>query len=341
MGESVVNNDKKILILTTGGTILSVYDPERNSIVPGLSGNDLLKPIIRNLPEVKLEVQEFVQKPGPHLTPEIALDIAGQLQRMEKEYDGIVVIQGTDTIEEFAYMVSLITSSEKPVVFTGAMKSNNEFYADGLGNITASIEVVCSPEAWGRGVMVVFNENIFAPRDIIKMHTSSIDSFQAPDTGPMGRVAHGKVYFYHEKKQAQALKKQIEPNVELLKVSIGSHPFLLDKCLDEGIKGIVIEGLGAGNVPPDWVQSIENAINKNIPIIITSRCPQGSVSPMYDYMGGGKSLERLGVIFAGRLTGPKAKIKLMLLLGQSPRLDVEDIAAAFSEQNTLLKMGEQ
>jgi L-asparaginase len=336
-----LNTTKKILVMTTGGTILSVYDPERKSITPGLNGHDLVEPIVRNLPGVKLDVQDFVQKPGPHLTPQIALDIAEQLERMKNQYDGIVVIQGTDTVEEFAYMVSLITSSEKPIVFTGAMKSSNEYYADGLGNITASIQVACSPESWGRGVMVVFNENIFSPQDIVKMHTSSIDSFQAPDTGPVGRVVHGGVCFYHEKKQPIILKKTIEPNVELLKVSIGSHPFLLDACIDEGIRGIVIEGLGAGNVPPEWVQSIENAINKKISVIVTSRCLQGSVNPMYDYVGGGISLERLGVIFAGHLSGPKAKIKLMLLLGQSPTLTAEELAAAFGEQSTLLKTGEQ
>jgi L-asparaginase len=321
---------KKVLILATGGTILSVYDSQLNRIVPGLKAEQLVSHISKTFSKVELHIEEFDQKPGPHLTPNIAMEMARKLEQLQEHYDGIVVIQGTDTIEEFPYLVSLITSTQKTVVFTGSMKSQNEYYSDSLGNLVSAIQVACSEKSWGRGVLVVFNDNIFVPKDVIKLHTRNIDSFQAPGTGSIGFIVDGEVRFYYEKARQVPLHKGLEQDVELLKVALGSNPALLDRCIEEGTKGVVIEGFGAGNVPPQWEQSIQKAITKGIPVVLTSRCPQGSTSPLYDYMGGGKSLERLGVIFARYLSGPKARIKLMVLLGQCPQLDMEEIRNTFN-----------
>lgn len=329
-GDEKVKTDKKqIMILTTGGTILSVYDPSQGSIAPGLTGEELLKPLMDAMAGVELHVSRFAQKPGPHLTPELALELAEAIQAMSGQYDGFVVIQGTDTIEEFSYMMSLILPAGVPVAFTGAMKSNNEYYADGLGNIASAVSVVCAESTRGRGVLVVFNEMIFSPEHVIKMHTRTTGSFQAPDTGPLGTVHHGQVHYYYSPEPPAALQPSADTRVELLKASLGSGSLLLDACIAAGVPGVVIEGLGAGNLPPAWAEAVERAGNAGIPVVIASRSPQGSVGPVYEYIGGGKQLERTGAIFAGTLSGPKARIKLMLLLGQTPPLSKDQIAAAF------------
>lgn len=324
--------DKKILILTTGGTILSVYDQDKKSIALELKGEELLNPVLKEFRNTKINVQEFSQLPGPHLTPELALQLATEIEEYQEHYDGIVVLQGTDTIEEFAYLVSLLTNSKKPIVFTGAMRCQNDYYSDWLGNVASAVIIASSDKTQGRGVLVTFNEKIYSPIELTKMHTTNIDSFQSPNTGPIGHISNEEPHYYSKNEYQEIFEKKLESNVELLKVTFGSNPRALENYLDMGVKGFVIEALGSGNVPPSWVPIIKKVIDKGIPVIVTSRCVMGGVHPVYNYEGGGRILQSIGAIFAERLSGPKARIKLMVLLGQSKKLTMEEIQLKFDDR---------
>lgn len=301
--------------MALGGTILSSYQQESQSVVQGVTGTQLLEPLLENS-AIEIVLEEYTpQIPGPQLTVEYAIEVATKIEQIQHQYEGVVVLQGTDTLEEFSYLVQLITSASIPIVFTGAMKSHNEMGFDGLGNTYSAIKLASSDHA--EGVYVVFNDYIFDPSDVSKMHATNLSAFQAPNKGPLGVFILGEPHLYSSRKKQIIYEKKVEPKVELIKASFGSSNALLEHCIEQGVKGIVIEGFGSGNVPAEWEKSIEKAISKKIPIIITSRCSTGSAIPMYEYIGGGKRLKKLGAFFATHMSGTKAKIKLMVLLGQS------------------------
>jgi L-asparaginase len=228
----------------------------------------------------------------------------------------VVVTHGTDTLEETAYLLDLTVASEKPVVFVGAMRNSSEIGWDGPSNLLAAGRVASSEAARGLGVLVVMNETILAAGEATKTHTESFDSFQSPDFGPLGVVDKGEVIIRRSSLNRLhiATEKIAEP-VWLLKTAAGFDSTLIDACLDAGAKGLVIEALGRGNIPPDSVRGIERALSENVAVVLTSRCLRGRVYESYGYAGGGKHLRNLGVIFADFLNGQKARIKLALALG--------------------------
>lgn len=317
---------RTVLIITTGGTIQSRYNPGLKRVTPGVSVFDLLECL--DIEGFEIHVREFMNVPGPHLSPEAALPLSELLELSAASYDGIVVLQGTDTLEEFAYLVSLITRVTKPVVFTGAMKGLGDYYSDAPGNIHCAVSVAGSEQSQGRGLLVVFNEKIYLPREVCKSDTSNMDSFRSA-LGPVGEVAYGQVYYFRPAGEQAFYEKKIETGVDLFKAVIGGSSRYLDQAIESGVRGIVLEAFGAGNIPPAWAVAVERAIARKIPVVISSRSATGSVSPVYDYLGGGKNLKEMGAIFTRQLSAAKARIKLMVLLGQQPQYTFEELKTKF------------
>ncbi|MEK5442536.1 asparaginase [Fredinandcohnia sp. FSL W7-1320] len=325
---------KNILIITLGGTILSQYDSVNQCVLPGYDKDYLRSKIIERVSNATIDILEFCQKPGPHLTPQLAISLCEFLEENQDYYHGFVVLQGTDTIEEFSYLVSLILDISKPVVFTGAMKSLNEHYSDAFGNIISAIRIACYIKK--RDILVTLNEKIFLPEDIIKTHSSNIDSFQSDKICPIGIITEEIPQFFYHTKRNKVFDRKIEKRVEILKVSLGCDPLLLEYCIEKGTRGIVIEGFGAGNVPLEWTQSIKKAVLNKIPVVLATRCTHGYAKPLYGYEGGGKRLEDYGVIISENLSAAKARIKLMVLLGQTESKDLLDLKKYFSKEKELI-----
>lgn len=315
---------RRIAVYFTGGTISMRLDPQIRSTRPLLSGKDLLDlmPGIRDLAEI--EIIDFGCIPGTHMTLPLMMELAGQIRRTlaGDHIDGVVVTHGTDTLEETAYLVDLVVSSEKPVVFVGAMYSSSEPDWDGDSNLNAALRVAAAPASRGLGVLVVMHGEVFAASEATKAHTESLAAFESPDFGLLGTVDDGHVTIRRRPQPHLHLAPAVavEP-VWLVKVTIGCDSTLIDACVEHGAQGIVLEALGSGNVPPDCVPGITRAINSNIPVVMTSRCFRGRVTGRYDYRGGGAQLRELGVMVAEFLSGQKARIKLSLALGvaKSPR----------------------
>lgn len=324
---------KRILIITLGGTILSKYDPENQSVAPLEDTDEFLSSLVslkQQQDGVKLESYAFRQLPGPHLNPHTAQELAAFIEEREERYDGFVILQGTDTLEEFSYLLSLLTVCRKPVVFTGAMKSQSEDYADAIGNIKTAVAVASSDEAQGRGVLVTFHEKIFLPKDVRKMHTRSVDAFDAPNTGPIGSVYDGEPRFWFAGKEPQHFGKKLQTNIVLLTAALDMDPFLLEASIQRGVKGIVIEGFGAGNLPAAWEDKVRMAIEQGIPVVMTTRCPYGDASGLYDYKGGGHRLKQMGAVYAPGYSGAKARLLLMAILGNDPSIPLDRLQAHFA-----------
>jgi L-asparaginase len=316
-----------IAILFTGGTISMRIDARSGSAVPAMSGLDILAHVPQIQQEADVELEDVSRLPGPHVTPEhmwrLARRIAAWLER--PDVDGVVVTHGTDTLEETAYFLDVAIASDKPVVLVGAIRTMSEPSWDGPANLVHAVKVAAAPTSRGRGVLVAMNEQILSAREVEKVHTEAAASFQSREFGPIGVVDAGIVRYLRTSPRELAWRdaaadglirvRRVEPDVDLVKVAAGMDGRFIRCSMAAGSKGLVIEALGRGNVPPAMLVDLERAVQAGLPVVLTSRCGAGSVRERYGYEGGGRGLMDLGLIFAGRLGGVKARIKLMLALG--------------------------
>ena len=263
-----------------------------------------------------LHVEDLYHLASPQITQNEMLGIKNRINKAVQEgYDGVVVTHGTDTLEETAYYLELTLDVNIPIVITGAMRSSNEIGADGLANLRSSLVVATDEESSDKGVLVVMNDEVHTATYDTKTHTTNVATFQTPTFGPIGLVSKNNViYFQKLIKEEHYSVSTTEKKVYLLKAYAGMDGELIDAVVKLGVDGLVIEALGAGNLPPKTVPAIRNCIEKNIPVVFVSRAFNGVTQDVYDYEGGGKRFQQDGVIFTTGLSGQKARIKLMILL---------------------------
>ena len=307
----------KVLIVFTGGTIGMTIDEDLGAAVPGLDGNAILS-MIKGLDQYgEIEIIDFGQFPGPQMNPERILKLAKLLKESLERDDiqGAIITHGTDTLEETAYFLDLYLTTDKPVVVVGAMRNASELGFDGPPNLAAAIVAVKSPAAFGRGVLVVLNNQVNSAREVTKTHTMTLDTFKSVEFGPLGIVDNNEVLFSRQAMpHGHLVPETIEPAVHLLKSYVGMDRFLLDQLVAHGAKGIVIEAMGRGNLPPELFDAIQDAIKQDVAVVIVSRCPAGRVLGSYGYAGGGQQLREAGAMFGTAMNGQKTRIKLMLAL---------------------------
>lgn len=323
---------KRVAIIFNGGTISMKVDPRLHAAVPKLSAEEIMAMVTGVESFAEIECYTFSNLPGPHVTPEKMLELSncikGYLNR--DDISGVVVTHGTDNLEETAYFLDLVLNTEKPVVLTGSMRNSSELGYDGPANLSASICTAISDEAKNRGVLVVLNGEVNCASEVTKTNTLSLDTFKSPEFGPIGMVDNNEVYFYRNRINRQFIDiDHIECRVDLIKCASGMDSSLIDFCVDKGDRGIVIEGMGRGNIPPDMVPGVERAIRNNVAVVLVSRCYEGRVYGTYGYAGGGKGLRDIGVIFGAHLPGQKARIKLMIALSSTD--DIKKVKEIFEQ----------
>jgi len=314
----------RIAIFFTGGTISMRVDPLTGGAIPALSGEEIIA-LVPGLEQfADFEIHNFGRLPGPHMTPQLMLDLAraAESRLSEAAIEGVVVTHGTDTLEETAYLLDLVLNAEKPVVFVGAMRNSSELSWDGPGNLRSAVRVAAADSARGLGVLVVMNDQLIAASEATKTHTELTDTFQSRDFGPLGIVDKDRVIVRRQLARREHIACEVlEERVDLIKVSAGSDGRFIDFAVNTGAKGIVIEGLGRGNVTVATLPAIERAVKAGLPVVITSRCPRGRVLDTYAYEGAGRQLKRMGVILGGLIPSHKARIRLMLGLGAGWSVD--------------------
>ena len=323
----------KVAVIFTGGTISMKIDPRIHAAIPALSSEEIMAMVTNISRFADVETINYANIPSPHITPDMMMEIAMLVKETLNRDDitGVVVTHGTDTLEETAYLMDLIIKSDKPVVVVGAMRNSSELGYDGSSNLSAAICTAISKRSRNKGVLVVMNNEVNAASEVTKTNTLSLDTFKSSEFGPLGIVDNDEVIFYRDIISHQFINTtSLENKVSLIKSVPGIESDILDFYIDSGYKGIVIEALGRGNIPPTMISGIKKAISKNIPVVMVSRCPTGRVLDTYGYEGGGKHLRELGVIFGGNLPGQKLRIKLMLAVGLTK--DLSEIKAII-EQN--------
>jgi L-asparaginase len=317
----------KVVLVSTGGTIASRMDAGRGYVAATASGEELIRLLQDSLLGITVEVDEFCNVGSFNIDLDLAFRLVQRIGEhlTRSEVSGVVVTHGTDTMEESAFLADLIVTSDKPIVFTGAQRNADERDSDGARNLAQAIRVAAS-DLRGLGAMILFDEEFHAARDATKTHSYRTSTFTSMEHGKLGEVDGDRIVLHRRPVLRATIRTHcVEPAVDLIKLVMGSDARFIRCALQSGAKGLVIEAFGRGNATLSVVEGVREAIAAGIPVLIASRSPQGRVKPIYGN-GGGKDLAAAGAMFAGDLSGVKARVLLAAALGAG--MAHEEIAAA-------------
>lgn len=321
----------RIVILATGGTIAGKADDvsRSSSYTPGVIRVETLLEAVPLLSGVAdITARQVASVGSEDMTDEIWLRLHGVLQALiaDPGVDGIVILHGTDTMEETACFLDLTLGTDKPIILTGAMRPANAVSADGPGNLLSSVRLAASSEAVGRGVLVVFNDCIFAARDVVKTDAVNLDAFSSPGFGPLGRMLDAVPLWYRLRgKNVGEVVFPVGgvsglPRVEIIYGHAGQRPEVVRAALECGAKGIVHAGVGAGNIHAAVKPLLLEAVGRGVPVVAASRCAVGIT-------GFG---EAGGVINSCGLNPQKARVVLQLaLIGTADSGRIQELFAAY------------
>lgn len=308
----------RLLVLSLGGTI-TMTAGAGGGISPTLGAAELVAAVPGLAELAQIEARSPLKVGSASLTLENIAAVAAEIRAgFAQGFDGALVIQGTDTIEETAFALDLLVGDERPVVVVGAMRGPQQPGADGPANLLAAACVATSEAARGLGTLVVMNDEIHAARFVRKAHTALTSAFVSDMAGPLGLVAEGRVRLLARVARpalpAPEAGVAALPPVALLKIAMGDDGRLLRAVPGLGFAGLVIEGAGAGHVPGVMAESL-GEVAAHMPVVLASRTLAGPVfERTYAYPGSEIDLLARGALSAGLLTGVKARLLLTLAL---------------------------
>ena len=324
-----------VLLLALGGTI-AMQAGQTQGVVPTLTAEALIAAVPQLADVASVDACSFRQLPGAHLTFD---DIEALAQRIElaaaQGVRGVVVTQGTDTIEEAAFALDCLLRLDMPVVVTGAMRNPTVPGADGPANVLAAVQVAVSEAARGLGCLVMMNDEVHAARFVRKTHTASTAAFASPGLGPLGSVTEGRVRIATRVLRLPVLPAVGNPQtakVALATIALGDDETAVRALrVCGGIDGLVVQGTGGGHVPPSVAQELQIAAQE-MPVVLASRVLAGEVlAHTYGFSGSEIDLIKRGLIRSGWLDGLKARVLLTLLLRRGAK---DGAAAAFEAWQT-------
>ncbi|WP_410874658.1 asparaginase [Nocardia sp. A7] len=311
-------NRRRVIVFGLGGTI-AMTSTTAGGVAPTLSAEDLVAAVPGLLETgIEVDVVNFRQVPGASLT---LADIAALAEAIADHVtatspDGVVVTQGTDTIEETAYLLDLLHTLPTPVVVTGAMRNPSLAGADGPANLLAAIQTAAHPRTRDQGCLVVFADEIHAARRVRKSHTTSLATFQSPHGGPLGYLVEGTPRLVNRLAHRLIIPARPRGNtrIPILTIALGEDDTMLRMLTSDIIDGLVIAGFGAGHVPADLVAALQS-LAATVPVVLASRTGSGSVlHSTYGFPGSERDLLDRGMISAGHLDPYKARILLHALV---------------------------
>lgn len=306
-----------IVFVATGGTIASIPDDGAAGAVPTLTAEDLVASVPGLSDHAEIECVQLSQKPSVELGFADLVDLIALCRAsVDAGAVGLIVAQGTDTIEETSYALDLLWDRPEPIVVTGAMRNPSLAGSDGPANLLAATQVAVSRAARDRGVLVVLHDEIHAARDVVKTHTSSTAAFRSWRTGPVGLVQEGEPHFHEAPARQTGLGAApgAIPPVALVRATLDDGLPYLATLAEWGYRGVVIEAFGGGHLRSELVPVIRE-LTQRIPVILASRTGAGAVlTHTYAFPGSEMELLHAGAIPAGSLHSLKARILLALLL---------------------------
>jgi L-asparaginase len=329
-GTAAMADRAQLAFFALGGTI-SMTGDAGGGVVARLSGADL----VTTLGDLDADIRVH----DPYAVPSASLSFADVLdvvdaaaQAVADGATGVVLTQGTDTMEETAFLIDSVWTYEAPFVVTGAMRNPTLAGADGPANLLAALRVAASPAARGRGVLVVFADEIHAARHVRKAHSTSVATFVSPDLGPLGHVVEGSARFLAAVPDREPVTGWTRASLAATHVAL--HVVTLDDeaadlaILRDSYQGLVLAGFGVGHVPAGLVPAVSELIQA-MPVVLTSRAGSGPVlADTYGSPGAERDLRERGVISGGFVHPFKARVLLRLLLAAGATRP--EIAAAFA-----------
>lgn len=311
-------------------------DPVTGAAMPALDGAAILSRVPGLEDIAQLEPVDWGLVPASHLRFGQILAVGTLIREAAARHDvdGVVVVQGTDVLEETAFAWDLLHDGGTPVVVVGAMRNAGDADYDGPRNMTDAVRVAADPAMAGQGVVVVMAGRILPADDVTKTDSVALDTFAALNDRPLGRVEAGTVVLERQRVVRRTLdpipERAAEP-VALLTAVVSTDGDLVRAAVGQGAKGIVIEATGSGNTDPDLLAAAVEAMAAGIPVVLATRCAAGPVGPFYGFPGGGRTWAEAGAIMAGTLSGPKARIALALGLGAG--LNRADLGRLLGEEH--------
>ena len=325
-----------VVILATGGTIAGAAASGTQAAYT--SGAVTIDAMIAAVPGIKdmanIKGEQVSNVGSQDMSFEIMLKLAKRINELVKQsdVDGIVVTHGTDTMEETAFFLNLVVKGEKPVVMVGSMRPSTAVSADGPLNLYNAVGVAIDPNAKGRGVLVVMNDWIHAAHSLTKTSTTAIQTFMSPLRGVVGIANYGKNDFYNTPQWKHTSGSEFDvtdvtklPRVDIVFACADMPPDLIDASVANGAKGIVIAGVGNGNMNKASLEAAANAAKKGVIVVRSSRVATGSV---------GRNVEvnddELGFIASDELNPQKARLLLSLaLLKSRSKTDLQNLFTTY------------
>lgn len=306
---------RRVTVLFLGGTI-SMTSTAGEGLVPTLGGADLLAHLADALGAIETEAVDVLKVGSAHLTFTELLEVARAADRAVRDgAHGVVVVQGTDSLEESAYLLDLLWRHEEPVVLTGAMRGSAAPGSDGAANLAHAVATAADAGARGLGSLVVLGEQVHAARFVAKGHTNLPAAFTSPATGPLGVMHEGRPHLLTRVVRAPAydVPATAQVVVPVVTATLSQSPAEVD-ALSDVADGVVVAAFGAGHVNAAVADALERLVRR-MPVVLASRTGAGSVhEETYGGPGSEQDLLARGLVSAGHLTPLKARLLLALLL---------------------------
>lgn len=322
-----------VSVLALGGTIASTGAGA--GVTPTLTADQLIESVPGLASVAQIRADTFRQLPSPELTVSDLAALAQEItDRVAAGDAGVVVTQGTNTIEETAFALDMLVHGDAPVVVTGAMRNPMLPGADGPANLMAAISTAASPDSRGVGTVVAFADEIHLARYVRKAHTQSIMPFRSSPVGPIGWLSEGRVRIGAcpvGRRQLRLDHVTEPPPVALVTFGAGDEGLLVSAVAPAGYRGLVVEATGGGHTTAVAVAQLEQLAH-TMPVVLASRTNSGELlQRTYQFPGSEIDLLGRGLIAAGAMTPAQARILLRLLLAaEAPPADIRAAFAAFA-----------
>ncbi|MCE9671186.1 type II asparaginase [Myxococcus stipitatus] len=310
-----------VRIVATGGTIAGAQGTPQGYGYK--AGSFKVEDLIKGVPNLdklaRLSGEQVVNIGSQDMNDAVWLKLAKRTNELlaSPDVDAVVITHGTDTLEETAYFLDLVVKSDKPVVLVGSMRPATATSADGPGNLYNAVAVAADPEARGRGVLVVLNDEIHSARNVTKTNTTNVETFRSTNRGPSGVVNTGKVSWFErmdDKKHTtesefSVADQQRLPRVDILYAHANMSPDLIDSAVRNGAQGIVIAGVGDGNMTQPAMDTLAKAVKKGVVVVRSTRLPSGLVLRNNEIND-----DQKGFVASGELNPAKSRVLLQLAL---------------------------
>lgn len=319
MAGAAIAQQARVTIIATGGTIAGAGSASEYGYKAGaFKVDDLIKAVPQLEHLAQLRAEQIASIGSQDMNDRVWLDLAARTNALlaSPDVDAVVITHGTDTMEETAYFLNLVVRSDKPVVLVGSMRPATAIGADGPANLYDAVATAADPAARGRGVMVVLNDEIHAARNVTKTDTTSVQTFESPNRGPAGLVHTAKITWFAPPDKRHTLKSGFSvngvkelPRVEIILAHANMDATLIDAAIEAGARGLVIAGVGDGNMSQIALDRLARAAKSGIVVVRASRLERGMVLRNNEVDD-----DKMGFVASGEINAPKSRVLLQLAL---------------------------